>query len=81
MHHTKVYSMHLAGDSVRQQGTVEGHATTDATRTSYTQQNLTVRSGGASSHTGVVSVQPSSWQIIKRCPDGGARHSAHGLSS
>ena len=25
MHNTMVYSMRLAGDSVRQQGTVEGH--------------------------------------------------------
>ena len=73
MYHTMLYSMHLAGDSVRQQGTVE----TDRPHTSKPNH----QSRGASSHIGVVSVQPSSWQLIKRCLDGGARHSAHWLSS
>ena len=50
MNNAMVYSMRLAGNNVRQQGTVEGHGS-------------------------------SSWQHIKGCPDGGARHSAHGLSS
>ena len=51
------------------------------TRTGHTRANLTVRAGGASSRTGIESLQLSSWQLTKRCPDGRARHSAHGLSS
>ena len=41
------------------------------TQMGHMRANLTVRAGGASSHTGVVSVQPSSWQFMKRCLDGG----------